>query len=334
MADDTTPPQPTTIQHLATAVYPSFAMLAGMQLDVFTPLKNGPLTAAQLADVLGVKGEKLSPLLYALVAADLLTVDGERFANTPEAEHCLVRGKPTYLGGRHENVSDMWATLLHTAESIRTGVPQCKRDFATMSPDAQLPFFRGLHPGTVAAGRDLASRHDFSVYQTLADVGGGSGGMALALTDAYPQLRATVIDLPAVTPITQRFITEAGAADRVKVMAADVVHAPLPGQYDVAVMRAFLQVLSPEDALQALRHIEAALTPGGVIHIVGRVLDDARRSPLGAVGFNLLALNSFDAGGAHTERAHREWLTLVGLTEMTRVSLAEGLGIMTAHKPV
>jgi len=38
MAADTAPPQPTTIQQLATAVYPSFAMLAGMQLDVFIGL--------------------------------------------------------------------------------------------------------------------------------------------------------------------------------------------------------------------------------------------------------------------------------------------------------
>jgi hypothetical protein len=308
-------------------------MLAGMQLDVFTPLKDGPLTAAQLADLLGVNTDKLARLLYALVAADLLTVVGDRFANTAEAARFLVRGQPTYLGGRHENFSDMWATLLHTAASIRTGLPQCKRDFATMSPDVQLPFFRGLHPGTVAAGRDLASRYDFSASRTLADVGGGSGGMALALTDAYPHLRATVIDLPAVIPITQRFITEAGAADRVRVCAADVVHESLPGQYDAAVLRAFLQVLSPDDAFQALRHIGAAITPGGVIHIVGRVLDDTRLAPLGSVGFNLLALNSFDAGGAHTERAHREWLTAVGFAAITRVPLAEGLSLMTAHKP-
>ena len=261
-------------------------------------------------------------------------MEGDRFANTPEAEHFLVQGKPTYLGGRHENFSEMWEALLHTADTIRTGVPQCKRDFATMSPAAQLPFFRGLHPGTLAAGRDLATRYDFSTYHTLADVGGGSGGMALALTDAYPQLRATVIDLPVVIPITQRFITEAGAADRVQVRAADVVHESLPGRYDVAVMRAFLQVLSPDDALQALRHIGAAMTPGGSIYIVGRVLDDSRRAPLGAVGFNLLALNSFDAGGAHTEQVHREWLTASGFAHIERLPIAEGNSIITARKRV
>jgi SAM-dependent methyltransferase len=334
MTAETSTLQPTTIQQLASAVYPSFAMLAGMQLDVFTPLKDGPLTAAQLANMLGVNAEKLSRLLYALVIANLLTVKGDRFANTPEAQQFLVKGKPTYLGGRHENFSETWEALLHTAETIRTGVPQCKKDFAALSPDAQLPFFRGLHPRTMAAGRDLVSRYDFSAYQTLADVGGGSGGMALALTSAYPHLRATVIDLPTVTPITQRFIAEAGAPDRVQVVAADVVHAPVPGRYDVAVARAFLQVLSPDDALQALRHIGAALHPGGRLYLVGSILDDGRLSPLGAVGFNLVALNAFDEGRAYTEGEYRAWLMAAGFAEIERVVVAEGASIMTARKPV
>src|SRR5262245_40369358 len=188
MAADTSTVQPTTIQHLASAVYPSFAMLAGMQLDVFTPLKDGPLTPVQLAEVLRVNAEKLSRLLYALVTAHLLTVEGDHFANTLEAQQFLVKGQPTYLGGRHENFSEVWENFLHTAESIRTGVPQCKKDYAATSPEDQLHLFRGLHPETLANGRALAARYDFSSSTTLADVGGGSGGMALALTDVLPSL--------------------------------------------------------------------------------------------------------------------------------------------------
>jgi SAM-dependent methyltransferase len=334
MAADTSTVQPTTIQQLASAVYPSFAMLAGMQLDVFTPLKDGPLTAVQLAEVLGVNTEKLSRLLYALVTAKLLTVEEDRFANTPEAQQFLVKGRSTYLGGRHENFSETWEALLHTADTIRTGVPQCKKDFAATSPEDQIHFFRGLHPATLANGRVLAARYDFSSATTLADIAGGSGGMALALTDAYPHLRATVIDLPTVTPITQQFIDAARASNHVQVVAADVVHTPVPGTYDVAVLRAFLQVLSPEDALQALRHIGAAIHPGGRLYIVGRMLDDARLSPVDAVGFNLIFLNIFDEGRAYTEGEHRAWLTAAGFTEIARAPLPEGISIMTARKPV
>jgi len=333
MTADTSAPQPTTIQKLATSVYAPFAMLAGMQLDLFTPLKDGAMTAKELAAALNVKSEKLSPLLYALVAAGLLTVENERFANTPEADYFLVKGKPTYQGGRHENFSDIWETLLHTADTIRTGIPQSKKDFATTSPDDQMSFFRGLHQTTVADGRELASRYDFSTYRTLVDVGGGSGGASLALTEAYPHMQATVIDLPTVTPITKRFIEEANATDRVQAISSDVVNQPLPSTYDVAVLRALIQVLSPDDAFKALKNIGAAINPGGRILIMGRILDDSRLSPLGAVGFNLVFLNIFDEGRSYTEGEHREWLTASGFEDIECVPIAGGNSIVTARKP-
>ncbi len=65
--------------------------------------------------------------------------------------------------------------------------------------------------------------------KTLVDVGGGTGGMARTLTQACPHLQATVIDLPLMTPMTQKIVDEAEASKRVTVMAADVVNGPIPG---------------------------------------------------------------------------------------------------------
>src|SRR6202011_619578 len=55
---------PATIFRHAFGVYPSMAMLAGMQLDLFTPLKDGAMTEAALAHAVGVHPRKLRPLLY------------------------------------------------------------------------------------------------------------------------------------------------------------------------------------------------------------------------------------------------------------------------------
>jgi hypothetical protein len=49
-------PRPETIEKLGSAVYPSFAMLAGMQLDLFTLPKDGPMTAPQLAQAVTLPG--------------------------------------------------------------------------------------------------------------------------------------------------------------------------------------------------------------------------------------------------------------------------------------
>jgi hypothetical protein len=93
------------------------------------------MSAEQIAQALEVNPVKLRPLLYALVAAGLLMVDGELFANTPETDQFLVRGRPTYRGAMHENLWRRWDGILKTAETIRTGLPQARLEFSAMSED-------------------------------------------------------------------------------------------------------------------------------------------------------------------------------------------------------
>jgi hypothetical protein len=101
-------PKPETINKLRFTVDARFAMLAGMQLDLFTPLKAGPMTAEELAAALGVSPGRLRLLLYVLVAAELLTEQDGRFSNTDEANGYLVKAslrtwaidtRPSLCGG-------------------------------------------------------------------------------------------------------------------------------------------------------------------------------------------------------------------------------------------
>ena len=208
-------PRPETINQLRNGAESSLAMAAGVQLDLFTPLKDGPMTLEQMAGALDVRAVKLRPLLYALVVAGLLNVDGELFSNTPEAEHFLVQTSPGYMGGAISDLPRRWSAMLNTAESIRTGLPQAKLDFSEGSEEELERFLRAIQPGAMAHARELVDRHDFSSCRTLADVGGGSGGLAMVIAEACPQVKATVIDLPTVTPIAQRVVRESAAADRI-----------------------------------------------------------------------------------------------------------------------
>ena len=329
-----TPLTPTTIRRHEVAIYSSLAMLAGMQLDVFTPLRDGPLTSAEIAAAIAVREDKLAPLLYALINAELLTLDGSRFSNTAEANEFLVRGKPRYLGSAHELYAQQWQQTSHTAASIRAGAPQARLTFEAASLDELRPLYRGFHAGAVAAGRNLALLIDMSRSSHLADIGGGSGGLAIGACQVCPELRATVVDLPNIAPVAPGFIAEAGLADRIGSLGANVVAAPLPGHFDAAVLKAFIQVLSPGDARAALRHVGEAMVPGGRIFILGRMLDDTRLSPRDTVGQNLLFLNIYDDGQAYTERNHRDWLTEAGFDDITVTfeGLPGGISLVSAHK--
>jgi 2-hydroxy-4-(methylsulfanyl)butanoate S-methyltransferase len=327
--------EPSTILRHQSAIFPAMAMLAGMQLDLFTPLKDGPLTGAEIAAAIGVKPLKLIPLLYALVVAELLTVEGDRFSNTPEAETYLVAGSPSYLRGRQEFLADIWPALLQTAATIRADAPQAKHDFYGMSEEEMGAFFRGQHLGAVTAGKHLAGVHDFSRFRHMLDVGGGSGGMAIGACRACSALTATVADLPKIIPVTQQFLEEARVRDRISTLVADVVVEPPKANYDVAVMRNLLQVLSLEHAGAVLRNVSQSLAPGGPLFIVGNMLDDSRLSPPVLVGQNLVFINVYDDGLIYTEGEYRALLADAGFVDVMveQGGMPGGQTLIWARKP-
>lgn len=327
------PPQPKTINHLLDTIDPSFALLAGMELDLFTALKNEPLSVEDLADMLGVPGNKLSPLLYELVVAGLLIVEGELFSNTDEANHYLVRGKPAYLGGLQGLTSNNWRRLLNIAKTIRAHDTPERIDYHSPSQEEMVTLFRGLYPGAVSDAHTLMHYVDFSSYDSLLDVGGGSGAFAIAIAQANPQLKAAVLELPSVTPITQQFIDEGGISDRVTVLAGDAIRDSLTGSYDVVVARHVIQVLSEDDSRTLLSNMATVLKPGGRLYLMGWVLDDLRMSPPNIVGYNLVLLTAYQDGQAYTESEYRTWLVEVGFAEFKRVVMPDGASIITAHKP-
>jgi hypothetical protein len=309
---------PKTIETLADAVYPSFAMLAGMELDLFTPLKDGPLTAEEIAQAAGTDRTKTAPLLFALVAIGLLKSDGGRFLNSAEADRFLVRGRPDYIGMRHHAYRRRWNSVLCVAETIRAGVPLRRMDYSAMSTDVREFFYRGTFTECLAAGRELAKSRDFSAFRNLVDVGGGSGGLAIAMAQAWPNLSITIADLPATAPVAQRYIDEAGFATRINLCPTDVVSNPLDGSYDLAVTRGLFPVLTREQIRRALANVYSALKPGSPLYVVGWILDDSRTSPLSYATYNLLFVNDYADGLIRTEAEHRALLEDAGFEYILR----------------
>jgi cyclopropane fatty-acyl-phospholipid synthase-like methyltransferase len=244
----------------------------------------------------------------------------------------LVRGKPRYLGGTAEAYADLWSATLHTAASIRSGLPQARHDFARMSADELRAFIRGIDAGAGATARRLYKDYPLAARRHLLDAGGGAGGLAIALCRLCPDLRATVAELPSVASIARESVAESGLAARVDVIEADLVAGPPPGRYDLATLRSVLQVLAPADAARVVTNVAAALAPGGELFVVGRMLDDGRLSPPEAVAVNVMFLNVYDAGQAWTESEYRGWFRAAGLVDVRRQLLAGGYSVLRGVK--
>ena len=326
--DPQQPLRPSTITRLSQALYAPMALKAAMELGLFTALAGEALSAEALARSVGANPKRMGLLCYALVAAGLLSEKDGRFDNTPEAACFLVHGLPGYLGEAHLLYDTLWRGLLGTAESLTSGAPSAKKDFASSTSQADERFFRGMWPGALSCGRKLAAK--VAGASTVVDVGGGSGGLAVALCRAHPELAATVAELPAVASFTRKLVDETEVASRVGVVAIDLLSENLAGAYDAAVVRNVLQVLSAAQAEALLARVACGVRPGGRIFVWGWMLQDDRRTPELAALRNLAFLNLYEEGQAYTRREHFAWLARAGFAEASIEWLPSGHALIEA----
>jgi len=163
------------IDRLIAAVPPALALRAGLDLGIFTRLGGDAATADSLGAALKVEPDRLSRLLYALASIGLLDVEDGQFRNGAEAAEFLDASKPTYRGGDHALLREIWGADLLTAESLRQNRPAALHDFSEAGPEAAAAFSRMLAPGGLMFGRNLAQEMDLSKVGSVMAVASTQG---------------------------------------------------------------------------------------------------------------------------------------------------------------
>jgi SAM-dependent methyltransferase len=319
------------IDKLIAAVPHALALRAALDLGIFTRLGGAAETADSLGAALNVVPGRLSRLLYALASIGLLEVEDGRFRNGAEASAFLDASSSTYRGGDHALLRELWEADLKTAESLRQNRPAALHDFSEAGPEAAAAFSRMLAPGGVIFGRNLAQEIDLSAVGSVIDIGGGAGTILVGLREKWPDIAATLMELPTVAAVAPEILREYGAGD-VVVEEGDITAAPSIGRHDLAILKAVVQVLPPDKARNAILNAARCLKPGGEIAIAGwGVVDDDRLGPLEGVFLNLTFLNLYRHGESYTEGQYRQWMTEAGFRDISRSRLADGSTLFRAR---
>lgn len=319
------------IDKLFAAVPAALALRAGLELGVFTLIGDGAMTAGDLAAALKVEPDRLARLLYALASIELLEIEDGAFRNRPEASAFLDASKPSYRGGDHALLRELWGADLLTAESLRQNRPAALHDFSEAGPESAAAFSRELAPGGVLFGRYLAEQIDLSAINSVIDIGGGPGTILVGLRERRPRIAATLMELPAVAAVAPAILAEYGVAD-VVVEEGDITVAPSTGLHDLAILKAVVQVLAPDKARRSILNAARCLNPGGEIAIAGwGVIDDDRLGPPEGVFLNLTFLNLYRHGESYTEGQYRAWMTEAGFGNISRSRLPDGSTVFRAR---
>jgi SAM-dependent methyltransferase len=335
---------PLPLMQLSIGFWSFKALAAAYELDVFAHLSGAVgRTTDELAAVLGVDQRPAELLVTACASLGLLERRDGRWGNSALADEFLVPGGAYHFGGwvqmLDRRLYPAWSRL---TEAVRTNRPTSWNPdeqahlFDSEDPQLLALFWEAMHSLSTLTARELGSHVDLSTATALLDVGGGSGAFDIELCRRYPQLRATVFDLPPVCEIASEKVDDAaGFEDRIAVSPGDFLADPeLPAGHDVVLLSMVLHDWTPEQNLAIVRKCWAALPPGGQIVISELLVDDDKTGPAAAA---LMSLNMLveTVGRNYTAEEYAEWLRAAGFVDVRTVSFeAPGAnGAVLARKP-
>ena len=334
---------PVPLMQLTTGFWAFKTLAAAHELDLFSRLSGtAGTTAGALAGALAIEERPADMLLTGCAALGLLTKNDGRYRNSVLAEEFLVRGKPYYFGGFVQMLDQRlypgWGRL---AEAIRTNRP------TTWDPDRQSSIFDGEDPALLAVfweamhslsiftARTLGEAVDLRGARKLLDVGGGSAAFDIELCRLYPDLSATVYELPAVVDIAAGKVKEAGLAERIATVAGDFfADSALPRGYDTILLSMILHDWAEDRCREILQKCWAALPSGGQVIVAELLVNDARTGPPAAA---LMSLNMLveTEGRNYTPAEYSAWLGELGFQDVRTVwfEAAGANGAVIGRKP-
>jgi len=303
-------------------------LLTAVKLDLFSLLAEKQLAALELAQRIHADERALGLLLNALVAMRVLTKEADRFSNTDVARTHLVKASPQYVGHLlllHDAEWNNWGKL---EETIRTGRSPVKRHLFETDPELGANVLSVLHRIGQQSGPALAKRLELGGAKTLLDLGGGAGTNAIAFCQVYPELVATVFDLPQTLKTAERTVKEAGLEGRITLFPGDFNRDPLGVLYDVALMSDILHYQDSNANAALVKKTFVHLNAGGRLVVKDRFLDESGASPAWTTAFAVHLLVNTERGCCYSVADAQGWMAEAGfrsVVELEQTAVIQGI---------
>lgn len=331
------PPPVVVIEDAVMNLVVGRCLFVAAELDVATLLRDGPRAVDDLARETGAHPDALYRVLRALSAVGYFEERAGRHFATTRLSECLrgdapgsMRASVRYAGA--DWLMGSWGDMLTTLRTGRTYAENAHGTgfFASFDhePARRVTFDAAMTSMSAMAVPAIAAVCDLAEVRSIADLGGGEGGLLAALLQKAPAARGTLFDLPAVIAREPRgALCEADVAARVTRVAGDFF-AAVPEGHDLYVLKWILHDWRDADAGRILRAVRAAMPVRGRLLVVEMLVGAPNRfSPAAIADVGMLNLTG---GRERTAEEFRALLEGSGFSLRRALPTAAGYTVLEA----
>lgn len=266
-----------TVLQLAASYYQSRALYVAAKLGIADLLADGPCAAEELAITTKTNPDALYRLLRCLSGIGIFREQSNRCFALTSLGQTLRSDAPNsvraYTLMVQEENYQCWGDIM---EAVRTGEPSfiklfgaSRYEFLDANPQVAAIYQRAMADLERADNPAIVDVIDFAGVETVVDVGGGHGALLSAILDRYNRLSGVLFDL--APGIEAARAGAGGPLPRCKLVVGDFFE-EVPAGGDVYLLKQVLHCWSDDECVTILRHCGNALTGGGRVLVIDRVI--------------------------------------------------------------
>lgn len=308
-----TVPADVAVVEMAMGAWVTQALYAAVRLGIPDELRDGPLSADEVAARVGADPDATYRLMRLLASQSIFTLRDGKFALT-RLGRTLRRDDPrspaAFIAWAGCPVQwEHWGSATH---SVRTGETAVKAirgveifDYLETNPETAAIFNNAMTGVSSIAIEAAVPAYDFSDRKKIVDVGGGHGALLAAVLSAAPNASGVLFDLPSVTERAGEAFDAAGVADRATREGGSFFES-VPAGGDAYLLKTVIHDWDDEKSVAILRNVRAAIAPDGRVLLFELVLPEGAPAHLGM----LLDLEMLVSAGGR-ERTAAEYSALL-----------------------
>ncbi|MBB5357040.1 putative transcriptional regulator [Rhodanobacter sp. ANJX3] len=309
----------------------SQAIYVASCLEIFDFLSNGEKSSNELAIDCEVSADALGRLLSFLSSLDLLFENSSGHYSLTERGDYLRSGHSQSIRGMAllYGQSFFWEPWGNLLETVKTGKPAFDRiygeglfDYLEKNPSAAAIFHIAMEGGSKISLQSALDAYDFSIFEKIVDVGGGSGAFLRGILKKNTRSKGVLCDLPSVV---ERVKSE-DLPSRIEVVCSDMfVSVPKGG--DAYIYKRILHDWDDDESVRILSNCRKAIVRHGRLLVIESVLKQpGQADPARWMDINMLVMLT---GRERTEEDYRRifkaaGFTLTCVTSIGRESIVEG----------